>query len=196
LYVTSIDYLSQLITCNSFIIQTIIRNYSPPRRTYLFLLISELGVKRSGRLSIKTTPHHHAILLRFVSHPCLLRRLHLIIIIVSLMPPLLMHMSHPSETHYFPILSGSHRRILLHTHLDAPFVDPPTFDRSAVSLKIYSSGETTCQAEFSGFHIAIDWSATLGRWSSRYLNMLLSWAAGAASLVVFLGWMQEDATCE
>ena len=26
--------------------------------------------------------------------------------------------------------------------------------------------------------------------------MLLSWAAGAASVVVFLGWMQEDATCE
>lgn len=80
--------------------------------------------------------------------------------------------------------------------MEAPFVDPPTFDRSAVNLKIFSSGEIACRAEFSGFDITIDWSATLGRWSSRYLNTLLSWAAGVASLVVFLGWMQEDATCE
>ena len=107
-----------------------------------------------------------------------------------------MHASHPSETHYFPLLSGPHRRILLHTHLEAPFVDPPTLERSAVNFKIYSSGETGCQTELSGFDISIDWSATLGRWSSRYLNTLLSWAAGVASLVVFLGWMQEDVTCE
>jgi len=32
----------------------------------------------------------------------------------------------------------------------------------------------------------------MGRWSSRYLNALISWAAGVASLVVFLGWGIED----
>lgn len=75
-------------------------------------------------------------------------------------------------------------------------MDSSAFEQSSVKLKVYSSGESGCQKEFSGFDITIDWFATLGRWSSRYLNSLLSWAAGVASLVVFLGWTQEDNTCE
>lgn len=61
-----------------------------------------------------------------------------------------------------------------------------------MGFRIYSSGESQCSDEFSGFEISIDWSATMGRWSSRYLNALISWAAGVASLVVFLGWGIED----
>jgi len=63
---------------------------------------------------------------------------------------------------------------------------------SGLNFTIYSSGERGCKREFETFDIAIDWSATLGRWASRYINTLVSWAAGVASLVVFTAWSQQD----
>ena len=110
----------------------------------------------------------------------------------ALLPPLLVHRSHPAETHYFPLAKARNRRILLHTHLLAPFIDQTRHLSSGLNFTIYSSGERGCKREFETFDIAIDWSATLGRWASRYINTLVSWAAGVASLVVFIAWSKQD----
>ncbi|KAF8806287.1 PGAP1-domain-containing protein [Phlegmacium glaucopus] len=109
----------------------------------------------------------------------------------ALMPPLLMHTSHATETHYFPLANLPNRRILLHTHLDAPFIQKMNHVPS-LNFTIYSSGESGCSEEFSAFDISFDWYATLGRWASRYLHTLISWAAGIVSIVVFLAWRQEE----
>ncbi|KAF8969376.1 PGAP1-like protein-domain-containing protein [Flammula alnicola] len=110
----------------------------------------------------------------------------------ALLPPLLMHTSHPAETHYFPLTNFHNQRTLLHTHLAAPLIDQTRHFSSFLNLTIVSSAEPECQQEFTKFDIAIDWSATLGRWASRYLHTLVSWAAGVASIVVFLAWAQID----
>lgn len=110
----------------------------------------------------------------------------------ALMPPLLMHTSHATETHYFPLADIPNRRILLHTHLDAPFIHKPNHAPSSLNFTIYSSGELGCREEFSGFDISFDWYATLGRWASRYLHAVISWAAGIASVIVFTAWGQEE----
>jgi len=102
------------------------------------------------------------------------------------------HTSHPAETHYFPLANARNRRILLHTHLLAPFIDQTNYLSSGLNFTIYSSGERGCKREFETFDIAIDWSATLGRWASRYINTLVSWAAGVASLVVYTAWSKRD----
>ena len=110
----------------------------------------------------------------------------------TLFPPLLMHTPHASETHYFPLTSPHNRRILLHSHLSAPFIDHTRHLPSYVNLTIISSADGECQRDFTEFSISIDWTATLGRWASRYLHTLVSWAAGVASLVLFFGWAQHD----
>jgi hypothetical protein len=71
-------------------------------------------------------------------------------------------------------------------------MDQTHYPTSALNFIIYSSGEPGCKREFETFDITIDWSATLGRWASRYINTLVSWAAGVASLVVFVAWSQQD----
>ncbi|KDR84062.1 hypothetical protein GALMADRAFT_219892 [Galerina marginata CBS 339.88] len=109
-----------------------------------------------------------------------------------LLPPLVIHASHPEETHYFPLARGPNRRILLHTHLAAPYIDPARHYPSALNFTIYSSGEPDCRNEFKKFDIAIDWTATMGRWASRYLTTLVSWSAGVAATVVFLAWSHHD----
>lgn len=110
----------------------------------------------------------------------------------ALLPPLLVHTSHVAETHYFSLTNARHRRILLHTHLFAPFIDQTSYPSSGLNFTIYSSGERGCKREFETFDVAIDWSATLGRWASRYINTLVSWAAGVASLMVFTAWSKQD----
>lgn len=108
------------------------------------------------------------------------------------MPPLLTHTSTPEETHYFPLIHASDKRILLHTHLGAPFIDDTRHLPSTLNLTIYSSNESDCGQNLTGLVISIDWSATMGRWTSRYLTTLVSWATGVAAVVVFLGWTQLD----
>ena len=103
-----------------------------------------------------------------------------------------MHAPHATETHYFPLANLPNRRILLHTHFDAPFIHKTSHPSSSVNFSIYSSGESGCQQEFSGFDISFDWYATLGRWPSRYLHTLISWAAGIVSIIVFIAWGQQE----
>ncbi|KAF8165658.1 GPI-inositol-deacylase [Crassisporium funariophilum] len=110
----------------------------------------------------------------------------------ALMAPLIMHTSQPAETHYYPVTMFAGRRILLHTHRAAPFVYEAPGYPTSLDFTIYSTIEGDCRDEFKEFEIAIDLSATLGRWSSRYLHTLISWAAGVAVISVFLAWSQED----
>lgn len=111
----------------------------------------------------------------------------------TLFPPLLIHTSHSSETHYYPLSNRHNGRILLHTHLGAPFIDHTRHLPSHLNITIISSADSACQEDFASFEITVDWSATLGRWAPRYLHTLVSWAAGVASLVVFCALAQVDA---
>jgi glycosylphosphatidylinositol deacylase len=61
-----------------------------------------------------------------------------------------------------------------------------------LDFSIYSSGSTGCEKELLGFTIGIDWSATLGRWASRYPTTLVSWAVGVAAIVILGAWHTGD----
>lgn len=113
----------------------------------------------------------------------------------SLMPPLIIHTSHPAETHYFPLQSLPHHRILLHTHSSAPFTPLSNDVPHGLNFDIYSSGSTGCQ-DLAGLEVQIDFYATLGRWASRYYTTLASWAVGAVALLVFGAWAECDKTGE
>jgi glycosylphosphatidylinositol deacylase len=59
-----------------------------------------------------------------------------------LFSPLLMHTSHASEIHYYPLTSD--KTISLHTHSSAPYVPPLGLTPShGLNLTIYSS-ESSC----------------------------------------------------
>ncbi|KAK7470270.1 GPI inositol deacylase [Stygiomarasmius scandens] len=102
-----------------------------------------------------------------------------------LLPPLLMHTSHPSETHYFPLTFYPDRRILLHTHGWAPYVSSTSASSKGLDFVIYSSGSSGCSSSLSGFYLAIDWVATIGRWPTRYFTTIASWAVGIVSIILF-----------
>ncbi|KAF5321343.1 hypothetical protein D9619_000541 [Psilocybe cf. subviscida] len=110
----------------------------------------------------------------------------------SLLPPLLMHTPHPTETHYYPLTNIHRRRNLLHSHLTAPFIFCAAHFASHVNFTIITSGEPDCRRELKHVDIGIDWSATLGRWASRYLHTIVSWSAGITGVVIYLAWMQAD----
>ncbi|KIK67657.1 hypothetical protein GYMLUDRAFT_215793 [Collybiopsis luxurians FD-317 M1] len=104
------------------------------------------------------------------------------------LPPLLVHTSHPSETHYFPLASKSPHQILLHTHGSAPYIESPSgLFGEGVELVIYSA-INGCSMQLRGFDISIDWKATLGRWPARYFTTIVCWAVGIVSLIVFEAW--------
>lgn len=98
-------------------------------------------------------------------------------------PPLIMHTPHATETHYFPLLGQQDRRILLHTHLPAPFIPQHVRLLKGLHFTIYSSQKSS--DILIGLDITIDWSATFGQWASRYLNTIASWAAGVSALILF-----------
>ncbi|KAH9482359.1 GPI inositol-deacylase [Psilocybe cubensis] len=110
----------------------------------------------------------------------------------ALMPPLLMHTSGTEETHYFSLAQVPNKRILLHTHTAAPFIDISRHPPSVLNFTIYSSAEPDCRDEFSSFNLDIDWFATMGRWASRYLTTLVAWSAGVATIIIFLAWSQQE----
>ncbi|KAJ8085833.1 GPI inositol deacylase [Marasmius tenuissimus] len=98
----------------------------------------------------------------------------------TLLNPLLVHTSHPSETHYFPLTLPQPRRILLHTHRVAPYIHSRNSD--GLKIVVYSSD---LSGKLKGLRLDIDWMGTLGRWSSRYFTTLPCWVVGVVSLVFF-----------
>lgn len=108
-----------------------------------------------------------------------------------LFPPLLVHNSHPAETHYFPLTSQPPRRILLHTHGSAPYVHSNHVRSEDFELVIYSV-INGCSVQLRGFDLRIDWTATLGRWSTRYFTTVVCWAVGIVSLVVCKAWRSGE----
>ncbi|KAJ3826754.1 PGAP1-like protein-domain-containing protein [Lentinula raphanica] len=104
-----------------------------------------------------------------------------------LLQPLLVHSSHPSETHYFPLTTKYPHRILLHTHGLAPYVYTDSGRNKGFELVIYSANNG-CSAQLRGFDLAIDWTATLGRWPTRYFTTIVCWSVGVVSLIVFEAW--------
>lgn len=61
-----------------------------------------------------------------------------------------------------------------------------------LDFSIYSSGSTGCEKDLIGVTIDLDWSATLGRWASRYPTTLVSWAVGVVAIVVLGAWHTND----
>ncbi|KAJ7693919.1 GPI-inositol-deacylase [Mycena rosella] len=100
-----------------------------------------------------------------------------------LLAPLLVHTSHPSETHYFPLNVLPSHRILLHTHSAAPHIRADPALAPGLRFTVYSSGSLGCN---------IDWAATLGRWASRYFTALPSWATGVVAVILFHAWGVSD----
>ncbi|KAK0190614.1 PGAP1-like protein-domain-containing protein [Armillaria mellea] len=103
--------------------------------------------------------------------------------------PLLVHGSHPVETHYFPLRLAPNRDILLHTHSPAPYIDTAMSGRG-VYLDLLSSGGDDCRADVITLEIA--WTATAGRWASRYFTTIISWAIGVVSLIMLELWRISD----
>ncbi|KAF7294377.1 GPI inositol-deacylase [Mycena chlorophos] len=103
----------------------------------------------------------------------------------ALFAPLLQHTSQASETHYFPLLVPPNRRILLHTHASAPHVRSAHAAPFGVEFSVYSSGASGCLA---GFDMSIDWSATIGRWATRYFTVIPVWATGIVAFILFRAW--------
>ncbi|KZP13457.1 PGAP1-domain-containing protein [Athelia psychrophila] len=101
------------------------------------------------------------------------------------LPPLLMHTSGPSETHYYPLMRSS-PHILLHSHSSAPYITGLNSAQTrGIDLTIYSSASSAC---ISGLELTVDWWGTLGRLGSRYMIVILSWALGLIALMLLEGW--------
>ncbi|KAL1734367.1 PGAP1-like protein-domain-containing protein [Schizophyllum commune] len=111
----------------------------------------------------------------------------------SLLPPLLSHTSHPSETHYFPLRPGQDRSVLLHTHLPAPYIHDPR-PQPGIAFSIYSSGSAGCQHDLAGIRISIDWPTTVGRWTTRYFTTLATWCVAIVVLTIFVAWSEVERT--
>ena len=157
-----------------------------------FIYVPKLTIKCSCSISCGPFAIFDAVVLRFVEG--IVNAKHNIIhpvVTEALMAPLLMHTSQATETHYFPLANLPNRRILLHTHFDAPFMRKMSHAPS-LYFTIFSSGESTCREEFSTFEISFDWYATLGRCASRYLHTVISWATGIVSIIVFIACGREE----
>ncbi|KIK47060.1 hypothetical protein CY34DRAFT_799756 [Suillus luteus UH-Slu-Lm8-n1] len=106
----------------------------------------------------------------------------------ALFPPLLVHKSHPAETHYYRLEHET--SVALHTHASAPFIPPSRFSPSYSSeLWIYSAG-TGCE-DVNEFTLNIDWWTTIGRIATRYPTTLISWGVGVVALLMFQAWRES-----
>ncbi|KAJ8698746.1 GPI inositol deacylase [Pleurotus ostreatus] len=112
----------------------------------------------------------------------------------TLLPPVVMHTSHSAETHYFPLvpITEPAQRILLHTHATAPYVPQTPGGTVGTNIVIYSSGSAGCLSDLEALFIELDWSATVGRWASRYPTTLVCWAVGIVALILFRSWGVHD----
>ncbi|KAG2037278.1 PGAP1-domain-containing protein [Suillus americanus] len=105
-----------------------------------------------------------------------------------LLPPLLVHKSHPAETHYYRLEHGT--PVALHTHASAPYIPLSRFSPSYSSeLWIYSAG-TDCE-DVNEFTLTIDWWTTIGRVATRYPTTLISWGVGVVALLMFRAWRES-----
>ncbi|KAK7054117.1 GPI inositol-deacylase [Favolaschia claudopus] len=111
-----------------------------------------------------------------------------------LLAPLLVHTSHPSETHYFPLNVAPSHRILLHTHAIAPHVHSDRILPPGLYFTLYSSGSLGCKSDLVSLDLSIDWFATLGRWASRYFTVLPTWAIGVVAVILFQAWGAGEVT--
>ncbi|KAI0775903.1 GPI-inositol-deacylase [Trametes elegans] len=104
----------------------------------------------------------------------------------TLLQPLLAHTSHPSETHYYPLAPSFSRRILLHSHANAPYVasDHPDGHK----LTIYSSGECWVNE----IVLSVDWWASIGRWGVRYYTAAVCWAVGIIAMILWDAWSSVE----
>ncbi|KAK2465990.1 hypothetical protein APHAL10511_001631 [Amanita phalloides] len=111
----------------------------------------------------------------------------------TLLSPLILHTPHPIEMHYFPLHRSPGRRILLHSHSPAPFIDTPPVPASVgLHFTVYSAMKQSCGPLV--LEVEIDWSATVGRWVSRYPTTVVIWATGITALLMFNAWGVADKT--
>ncbi|KAI6166263.1 PGAP1-like protein-domain-containing protein [Pisolithus thermaeus] len=104
----------------------------------------------------------------------------------AIFPPLLMHVSHPSEVHYYSLRQD--KPALLHSHTTAPYLPSLEFNSGhhGLNLTIYSYGYGC--ADPVELVLTLDWWGTLGRLGTRYPTTLLSFCVGIVSVVLFQAW--------
>ncbi|KAI5993604.1 PGAP1-like protein-domain-containing protein [Pisolithus albus] len=104
----------------------------------------------------------------------------------AIFPPLLMHVSQPSEIHYYPLRYD--KPVWLHSHTTAPYVSPVEANarQHGLNLTIYSYGYGC--ADPTDLILTLDWWGTLGRIGTRYPTTLLSFCVGIVSVVLFRAW--------
>lgn len=107
---------------------------------------------------------------------------------LSLLPPLLMHRSHPAETHYYRLEHET--SVALHTHASAPYIPISRLSLTYSSeLWIYSIG-TDCE-DVNEFIMTVDWWTSIGRIATRYPTTLISWGVGVVALLMFRAWRES-----
>lgn len=100
-----------------------------------------------------------------------------------LIPPLLVHKSHPEETHYYRLAQD--KPIALHTHASAPYIPLSGLSPSyGAELWIYSPD---CQ-DINEFSLTINWWATIGRIGTRYATTLVCFSISVVALLMFYAW--------
>ncbi|OJA08129.1 hypothetical protein AZE42_04157 [Rhizopogon vesiculosus] len=105
-----------------------------------------------------------------------------------LLSALLVHKSHPAETHYYRLEHD--KPIALHTHASAPYIPLSRFSPSyGAELWIYSSG-SGCQ-EIDELSLTIDWWATIGRTGTRYPATLVCWSVSVVAILMFYAWRES-----
>ena len=88
---------------------------------------------------------------------------------------MIFHTPHPDEAHYFPLHHSPNRRILLHTHSPAPFIDSwVAAALPGLNFTVYSVVQETRGPLI--LTVEIDWSATVGRWVIRYPTTVVIWS--------------------
>lgn len=159
----------------------------------LGLLLGGAEVQRPDTDALKTTVH----LPNLLQHALLVYRVTPVASTSGtscqelLLPPLLSHTSHSSETHYFPLDPEQTHNVLLHTHLPAPYIRDPR-PKQGMSFNIHSSGSAGCKHGLAGIRIAIDWPATAGRWTTRYFTTLATWSVAIVALTIFGSWAEAE----
>lgn len=104
----------------------------------------------------------------------------------ALLPPLVLHKSKTSESHFH--LTNGQRTILIHTHSSGPFIPSDEENRHGVTLDIYSSGE----CGISSFELTVDWQATLATWGLRYWTTVAAWSIGIVAIVIGKSWREWE----